>query len=534
MECPPLSAAPRRENAAPADTAAAEETARAGAALRRRHFRAARRRPAYWLRQARLRWEASPLRNALARFAARQRRSFCKHAERLRALLRAGPPIALPPERDFPEPPPLLFDHRYYKDQWPGKRRPRRSWWGDYLAHGWKHGFNPHPLFDVRYYLAQNPDVRAARVDPLTHYLRRGWEEGRDPNPYFRTDWYIARNPELLLEGKSPLEHYLARGWKNGRDPGPRFSLERHRARLPNSSPAVEPLGEWLQQTASEHRGGRFREYVHWPVTYLADTPPRPPEGPAGRIAVQIHAFYLDKLDLLLGYLRHLPGRFDLLVSTNAPEQAREIETLVAQSGLDCGLEIRLGENRGRDVAPLVCLFGRKLLEYDYALHVHTKKSAAVKAELDYGAQWLVHNLECLARTPGYLQRIFALFRENPHCGILAPLPWRRIRRGVAWTANRPHADALIARLGLPPAVLDSQPLMFPTGTMFWFRPRALRPLFESDLSFGDFPPEPLPNDGSIAHAVERCICYIALSQGYHSLVVAPSFYQPESQTTDL
>ena len=503
-----------------------ELSARDGAALRIRHFKSAKRCPSYWRHHLLLWWSACRVNHTLSRLIARQQRSFCKRAAKLRALLKIGTPISIPPERAIPEPP-LLFDHRYYKDQWPTKRRPKLSWWNDYQTVGWKHGFNPHPLFDVRWYLKNNPDVQAAGFEPLTHFLHKGWEEGRDPNPFFKTDWYIAQNPELLAHHINPLLHYLEFGWNNGRNPGPEFSIERYFALVPHAPRTVEPLGEWIQETAEDHEGDRRREYVEWPITYLPAEPP--PVHDFGKIAVQIHAFYLDKLDLLLAYLRHLPCRFDLLISTDTPEHAREIEAIVAKSGLDCGLDVRCAPNRGRDVAPLVSLFGRKLLDYDYALHIHTKKSAAVKADSDYGHQWLMHNLSFLVRNAEYVRGVFSLFENHPHCGVLAPKPWRRIRRGVAWTSNRSYAEQLLERLHLPPTVLKTQPLMFPSGTMFWFRPAALKPLLESDLQFEDFPPEPLPNDGTLAHAIERCILYIALSQGYHSLVIAPSIYKPVS-----
>ena len=54
-----------------------------------------------------------------------------------------------------------------------------------------------------------------------------------------------------------------------------------------------------------------------------------------------------------------------------------------------------------------------------------------------------------------------------------------------------------------------------PYGTMFWYRPEALKPLFDLNLTEQDFPEEPLPVDGTIAHAIERLPVYIAWSQGY-------------------
>lgn len=527
MERPQLVTAP-----SPIDTVSGErpETARCaealtqtGAALRHRHFENPQRRPGHWLRHALLWWTACRPHNSLARLSARLHRSLCKRAEAIRALLKVGTPIPLPPQCTVPQPP-LLFDPHYYKDQWPTQRRLKVSWWDDYLTLGWKYDLNPHPLFDVRWYLETNPDVQAAGVEPLTHFLNTGWEEGRDPNPYFQTDWYIAQNPELLAQNLNPLLHYLEVGWKNGRDPGPRFSIEHYFAHVPPASRTVEPLGEWIQEIAEERGCDRRREYVEWPITYVPTNPQ--PVRHFGKIAVQLHAFYLDQLDLLLEHLRYLPCRFDLLVSTDTPEHARQIEAQVARSGLDCGLDVRYAQNRGRDIAPLVCLFGRKLLGYDYALHIHTKKSLAVKADPNYGHQWLMHNLGFLLSDADYVQGVFSLFENHPNCGVLAPKPWRKVRRGMSWTSNRPHAETLMKRLHLPPTVLKTQPLMFPSGTMFWFRPAALKPLLASDLEFDDFPPEPLPNDGTLAHAIERSILYIALSQGYHSLVISPAFYQ--------
>ncbi|GHU57407.1 hypothetical protein FACS189442_6370 [Spirochaetia bacterium] len=55
---------------------------------------------------------------------------------------------------------------------------------------------------------------------------------------------------------------------------------------------------------------------------------------------------------------------------------------------------------------------------------------------------------------------------------------------------------------------------IMPCGTMFWYRPQALCPLFELQLSVDDIPPEPIP-DETILHAIERILVYIAWNEGY-------------------
>jgi len=50
---------------------------------------------------------------------------------------------------------------------------------------------------------------------------------------------------------------------------------------------------------------------------------------------------------------------------------------------------------------------------------------------------------------------------------------------------------------------------------MFWARPRALAPLIRAKLQWQEFPAEPLPYDGTILHALERLIPFIAAHEGY-------------------
>ncbi len=466
---------------------------------------------------------------AFKQLLARQQRSIAKRKEKLRSFWTGQAPRPIPRPFKPARTPQPLFSERYYITQSPAKRRPKTTFWDDYRETGWKLGLNPHPLFDTQWYLKTNPDVKATGEEPLTHFLNIGWKEGRNPNPYFQTDWYIAKNPEILEQEINPLLHYLKTGWRNGRDPSPKFSLQRYFDDYEHADKTVEPLGEWVQELALNLGADRRLEYRRWPTTYLPSDVEPQPAPTFGKVAVQLHAFYLDKLDLLLDHLRYIPVRFDLLVSTDTPEHAREIETIVARSGLDCALDVRCSQNRGRDVAPLICLFGRKLLEYDCALHIHTKKSAAIRPDSDYGHQWLLHNLAFLVRNREYVQSALSIFAANPNCGVLTPQPWKGIRRVMTWTSNRAAAEELIKRLRLPTTALKTQPLMFPGGTMFWFRPAALKSLLASDLQFEDFPPEPLANDGTLAHAIERCILYIAVAQGYHSLVIAPSIYKPIS-----
>ena len=83
----------------------------------------------------------------------------------------------------------------------------------------------------------------------------------------------------------------------------------------------------------------------------------------------------------------------------------------------------------------------------------------------------------------------------------------------VGWWGNKEHAQALAQKMVLAREL--PQAFEFPVGTMFWCRPEALRPLFELRLSWDDYPAEPVPIDGTILHAIERMLPFVAQNQGY-------------------
>jgi lipopolysaccharide biosynthesis protein len=59
----------------------------------------------------------------------------------------------------------------------------------------------------------------------------------------------------------------------------------------------------------------------------------------------------------------------------------------------------------------------------------------------------------------------------------------------------------------------------FPMGTMFWARSSAIRSLIVLNLSWEDYPAEPLPYDGTMLHAIERLLPFIVDAAHYRSVV---------------
>jgi lipopolysaccharide biosynthesis protein len=198
----------------------------------------------------------------------------------------------------------------------------------------------------------------------------------------------------------------------------------------------------------------------------------------------------------------------DLFLSTNTHEKAEHLrKAFLKYTG---AVEIEVVPNRGRDIGPFVTTFGNRMVEggYDLIGHVHGKRSLGVDEAM--GEAWrhfLWENL--LGGEYPMLDLAARIFAARPTIGLLMP----EDPHLVGWDHNRTIAEDLARRMGLN-TPLDNF-IDFPLGTMFWARPAALRPLIGLHLDWNDYPSEPLPNDGTILHALERLMPFVVRHAGF-------------------
>jgi O-antigen biosynthesis protein len=204
-----------------------------------------------------------------------------------------------------------------------------------------------------------------------------------------------------------------------------------------------------------------------------------------------------------------------VFVSTDTEEKRAALAAVFASWGQGSA-EVRVVPNRGRDIAPKLVGFrdvhdGR----YDRVLHLHSKRSK----HADFLSPWRTYLYETLLGSPAVVRSVFEAFERLPRLGLVAPQHFEPVRRWLDWSGNFGAARALAARMGIelrPDAALD-----FPSGSMFWARPAALRPLLDLDLSFEDFPEEAGQVDGTPAHAIERLYFHVCERAGYAWMKIA-------------
>ena len=234
-------------------------------------------------------------------------------------------------------------------------------------------------------------------------------------------------------------------------------------------------------------------------------------------VALHIHVFYPELLSPILERLSHNQVRPDLFLSFSNPELEPSIRQTLQQYGLQASLHPV--PNRGRDIGPLLTELGQEL-DRRYAIHghLHTKKSVLIGG--DTAARWrdfLLVNLVGDAERP-MADRIMAALQADPKLGLVFPDD----PGCLGWTENRPHAEALAVRLGLP-TLPDA--INFPVGTMFWARQGALRSLYNLNLSWDDYPDEPVGYDGTMLHAIERLLPQVCLASGHsYAVTHVPGF----------
>jgi GT2 family glycosyltransferase/lipopolysaccharide biosynthesis protein len=108
------------------------------------------------------------------------------------------------------------------------------------------------------------------------------------------------------------------------------------------------------------------------------------------------------------------------------------------------------------------------------------------------------------------IDHIISSFRSDPDIGMV--VADGNIYRGQdIWASNEKKLAELLPRVGISPDVRDRA---FPGGSIFWIRPLLLRTLAHARVNIGDFEPEPVSEDGSLPHALERMFGLICEDAG--------------------
>lgn len=243
------------------------------------------------------------------------------------------------------------------------------------------------------------------------------------------------------------------------------------------------------------------------------------------KIALIMHIYYEDQAEVCLNYAKAMPESTDVYITTDNEKKLEHIKEVFKD--LKCNkLVIKLRENKGRDLSTLIVSFRKEALEYDYVCYMHDKKVKQLHPQtMGYGFAYKC--FENILASKDFVKNVIYTFEKNERLGLMAPPPPNHgcyyFILGQEWGKNYKNTAKLVDELGLSVNIKEEFEPISALGSMFWFRPKALKKELEYDWKFEQFPDEPVDDDGTILHAIERIHGYVCQDAGYYPAFVMSS-----------
>jgi len=338
-----------------------------------------------------------------------------------------------------------------------------------------------HGLFDLSWYNSVQKQEFVDELSAFSDYLHKSRFSGVSPSPAFDNLSYIKNHIDVYHAGVSPLEHYLQTGYQEQR--------------------IIQPFSP------------------KWHCSDNVETRNSTPKANQQKVALCFHIFYEDFIDYYASALEDFPIKVDLLLTVSDIKYEKYINEKLALLPTVNSVTVKAVPNRGRNFGPMLVEYADKLQEYDLFCHMHSKKSLySGRAQ----TQWADYLGEFLLKDHNVISKMLNYMHDNEDTGIYYPTTFPVTPDWVNhWLKNKTYKTKFFEEWQIED---ESDFLCYPVGGMFWAKPKALKQLLDKQYKYEDFPAEPLPNDGSELHALERMIGLLAEKNGYKQL-----FYYPES-----
>jgi lipopolysaccharide biosynthesis protein len=209
-----------------------------------------------------------------------------------------------------------------------------------------------------------------------------------------------------------------------------------------------------------------------------------------------IHAYYFDVWDEFEHYIATKKGEFDFFISVSSDITIDNINKLANHNCI-----IRIVANVSRDLAPFFDFYNL-LTEYDFGCKISFKKSST---EI-IGDIWREQVFSELLSDPS-INSVNDLFKDES-IGMIIPESFL-LDFKCNISSNKNEIINLCNDFNIP---FPQSATSFSAGTMFWFRPKAMQQLEDFKIKSQY---EPLKQDGTPLHAMERILGYLCETNGY-------------------
>ena len=261
-----------------------------------------------------------------------------------------------------------------------------------------------------------------------------------------------------------------------------------------------------------------IKNLMHFNYVLSQDYSYKPGVAKGKRVALMMHLYYPDLVKKCINYAQNMPENADVIITTSNDAALKIIEEEVKRLKVNKVIVLKI-DNKGRDVSSLLVGCAPYVYDYDYVCFVHDKKTTQCKPFCS-GESFSYKCFENCLGSKEFVENVILTFEQNPRMGMLMPPPPNHSLFyniiGTEWASNYENTCSLAYKLGLHVNVDWRKEPISPLGTMFWFRPQALKTLFDYGWKYDDFPPEPNGFDGTLLHAVERVYGLVVQHERYY------------------
>lgn len=206
---------------------------------------------------------------------------------------------------------------------------------------------------------------------------------------------------------------------------------------------------------------------------------------------IHLHAYYITDVEEDIEKYAIYKYAKKIIITTDTKVKKAALEEIARKFSIT--IEVRVVPNKGRDILPFLNVFRSDGRDEDIWCHIHQKESVGSASSGDIWKDFLMRIL--LGGSDFITSAVDEI--RHPEVGLVTAFDPYIMNWGTSQRLLSIVSDKL-------PGPLPAQPLLFPVGNMFWVKGRvvsAMNSIFPDHFSW---PSEPLPNDGSEFHLVER------------------------------
>lgn len=240
--------------------------------------------------------------------------------------------------------------------------------------------------------------------------------------------------------------------------------------------------------------------------------------------AVAVNLYYEDTLHQYFEYLDNIPREIEVYIYSS---NEKALVAIVQYANQRENTYSFRKVNRGRDISAFLVAFKEIALKKRFLCFLHDKreKDLHFREDTDY---WVENLWSNTVGSETYILNVLGILNENKVGILTPPIPFGN--QLAYWYTNQwTNTDLnlvqeLAAKLKLQ-CDIDCEKMPITLGSVFWCRMEAIKKLLEYGWKYEDFQEEPLPDDGTVSHAIERIFAYVAQDAGYSTeWIVCPKY----------